>query len=270
MTDKWKNIETLSGSENNWVTDVGASFPGETVLIRGKDLFKSFYDKSWMELFLYSITGREYTPNQLKLFEGIWVICTSYPDPRIWNNRVSALAGSCRSTGSLALAAGIAVSEANIYGMRPIIKSFDLLVESNKKIKSGSSLESIIQSELKKYRTVAGYGRPIVKEDERIKPLMKLAAELGLATGEHVKLAFEVEATLIKLGYRMKANIASIAAGLVADQGLTSKEYYYYLINCFSAGIITCNIDASSKTEGTFFPLRCSRIVYTGKNSRSW
>ena len=41
---------------------------------------------------------------------------TSYPDARLWNNRVAALAGTARSTGTLGIAAALAVSEAKIYG----------------------------------------------------------------------------------------------------------------------------------------------------------
>ena len=270
MSKDTKRTNVLIDAEDNWVTNVGASFPGEKVIIRGKDLFTSFYNKKWMELLLYSITGRNFTSNQIKLLEGIWVICTSYPEPRVWNNRVSALAGNYKSTGALGLAAGIAVSEANIYGMRPIVKSFDFLVKANENLKKGISLELLIESELKKNRTISGYGRPIVKEDERIKPLMRLASEQGLNEGVHTRLAFEVEKMLIKLGYRMKANIAAIAAGLVADQGLSCKEYYYYLINCFTIGLITCHLDASSRKEGTFFPLQCNRIFYQGSSKRSW
>ena len=42
----------------------------------------------------------------------LWVN-TSYPDARIWNNRVAALAGSARSTGNLGVSAALAVSEAS-------------------------------------------------------------------------------------------------------------------------------------------------------------
>jgi hypothetical protein len=99
---------------------------------------------------------------------------------------------------------------------------------------------------------------------------MKLAHHLGLDSGDHIKLAFEVEKELIGLGYRMNANVASIAAGLVADQGLTTREYYYYLINCFSIGLLLCNMDASVKKEGALFPLRCSRVSYEGPDKRLW
>lgn len=264
------SIEDLLKSQENWETSLGLSFPGERVVFMGKDLFSECSDKSWMELLLLGITGRKFTTEQIKLFNAIWVICTSYPDPRIWNNRISALAGSYRSTGSLANAAGIAASEATIYGMRPIVKSFDFLCKTKIKIDEGESIEDIVKDELKIHRKISGYARPIVNEDERIKPLVDFANQLGFASGVHLKLAFDVEKILLKLGYRMNANIASIAAGLCADQGFSVKEYYYYLVNCFSVGFITCHIDASNKKEGQLFPLSCHNLNYEGVTIRKW
>ena len=105
--------------EDNWQTSMGGWFPGETVVLRGKDVFKDLNNSSWMEYLLFASTGKE-SPKIARLMEGMWVICSSFPDPRIWNNRVSALAGTARSTGALAAAASVAVTEATIYGLKPI------------------------------------------------------------------------------------------------------------------------------------------------------
>ncbi|MFK7815408.1 MAG: hypothetical protein AB8B92_03650 [Gammaproteobacteria bacterium] len=88
------SLKDILDSEICWETDIGFLFPGERVDIRGKDLFSEYSNKPWMELLLFGVTGREFSAEQIQLFEGIWNISTSYPDPRIWNNRVSALAGS--------------------------------------------------------------------------------------------------------------------------------------------------------------------------------
>ena len=55
------------------------------------------------------------------------MISSSYPDPRLWNNRVAAFAGTARSTGHLAVAGAMAVTEASIYGGQPILKVADFL-----------------------------------------------------------------------------------------------------------------------------------------------
>jgi hypothetical protein len=262
--------KTLLECEDHWVTDMGAWFPGERVVFRGKDLFQELGDSSWMGLLLYGITGREFNEKQLRLFEGIWTISTSYPDPRLWNNRVAALAGSARSTSALGVGAATAVSEASIYGRRPATYSIDFMFRTKTKLELGIGLPEIIRLELKKYRTIFGYGRPVVQTDERIEPLMTIVNQLGFANGEFIKLAFSIENVLLDGRWRMHMNIGAVIAALAADQDFTARELSEYLVLCFSAGILACNIDAYTKPAGSLFPLHCNRIRYQGVSSRSW
>lgn len=249
---------------------MGAWFPGERVVLRGKDLFHDLGHLGWMELLLYAITGRMFSERQVRLFQGFWTLSTSYPDPRIWNNRVAALAGTTRSTAAMAISAGNAVSDASIYGQRPIIRSIDFLIRIQKQVENGGNLEELVISELMKHRGIAGYGRPVTQRDERIEPVMALAEQVGFAEGKHVKLAFDVERILLQGRWRLHMNIAAVLAGLAADQGLTRHEYCEFMVLCFSAGMFPCYLDALNKAEGAFFPLRCSRLKYAGKGRRVW
>ena len=130
-----KGPEHLLECEDNWITELGLSFPDQgRAVFRGKDLLNDLCDLPWMGLLLYGITGRILSPNQIELFEGIWVLSSSYPDPRLWNNRVASLAGTARSTASLGVGAAIAVSEASIYGGRPVIRSVDFIKRLKAKV----------------------------------------------------------------------------------------------------------------------------------------
>ncbi len=265
-----KGPTALISAEDRWETRMGKSFPGERVVYRGKDLFRDLRDLSWMQLYLYGITGRLFTEQQAKLFEGMWTLCTSYPDPRLWNNRIGSLAGTQRSTGTLALSAAIAVSEASIYGRRPDIRAIDFLIRAKSKLDRGIELRTAVAEELEKYRVIYGYGRPIINKDERIIPLLSLAKELNLADGPYVQLAFAVEEVLLQGRWRMRMNVAALLAGLTADQGLSAHEFYLFLVPCFTAGVLPCFIEASERPEGTFLPLPCKRIRYTGAPPRNW
>ncbi|ABA57769.1 hypothetical protein Noc_1268 [Nitrosococcus oceani ATCC 19707] len=260
----------LFENEDHWRTAMGAWFPGERVVFRGKDLFKELKDLPWMGLLLYGITGRIPNGKQIRLFDGIWTLCTSYPDPRLWNNRVAALAGTTRSTAALALSAGNAVSEASIYGRRPDIRAIDFLLRVKCQLEAGAEIEEIVIKELKKYKIIPGYGRPITRKDERIEPLLSLAEEIDFSHGPYVKLAFMIEETLLQGRRRLHMNIAALAAALAADQGLSCREYYHYSILSFSAGMLPCYVEAVRKPEGVFFPLSCDRIQYKGKPRRVW
>lgn len=264
------NAEKLKEYEDNIRTSMGAWFPEGRVVYRGKDLLYELADEPWMRLLLYGITGRMFNDKEIKLFEGIWVISSSYPDPRIWNNRVAAFAGAARSTGALGISAGIATSEATAYGLSPGIKCIDFLRQAKKNIDDGVHLDSFLKRYIKINRSLFGYGRPIARGDERILPLSKLAEKLGFAGGEYYKLAFEIEECLQKGRWRMKMNAFGVIAGLCADQGLSNREFYYYITTFYTAGMFPCMIDTFEKPEGTFLPLRCERIAYEGVEARHW
>ena len=61
-----------------------------------------------------------------------------------------------------------------------------------------------------------------------------------------------------------------VVAGLAADQGMSNREFYFYLTSCYIAGIITSYIDSAEKHEGSVFPLRCDRIEYEGVEVSRW
>jgi len=260
----------LLENEDRLVTRMGAWFPGERVVFRGKDLFNDLGDQRWMGLLLHGITGRLFSDKQIRLFEGIWTLSASYPDPRLWNNRVAALAGTARSTGALGIGAAVAVSEATIYGGRPVLGAIDFFLRAKKHLDKGLELAEFIDQQLHQHRVIAGYGRPIIGIDERIQPLMSLANELGFGDGVHVKLAFQVEKILLKNRFRIRMNVAALIAALTADQGFSESEHYLYMVLCFTAGMFPCFANANNKTEGTFLPLSCRRISYSGPSRRSW
>jgi len=260
---------SLADYEDRLITRMGAWFPGERVIFRGKDLHKEFADADWMELYVYGITGRGLSAIQLKMLHSLWVY-TSYPDPRLWNNRIAALAGTARSTGTLALSAALAVSEATIYGRRPDIRTINFLLQIKRHIDQGKSLGSLVTRELKTNRVIPGYGRPIIGTDERIPHIMKRAKHLGLDRGSFVRLAFDIEGILLKGRWRMRMNYAALSAAICADMGFTPRQYYLCAFPVFLSGMIPCFIESNENPEGAFLPLRCTRIAYEGPARRRW
>ena len=212
---------------------MGAFFPGERAVFRGHDLHTLVKDMDWLELYLFGITGRRYSPQQMKVLQTISNF-TSYPEARIWNNRVAALAGTARSTGNLGIAAALAVSEAQIYGRGIDLRAIEFLTRVKNQVDMGANLTALVRSELKQKRGIAGYGRPIISEDERIAPMMELVHEQKLNVGAHLKLAFEVERILIDGRWRLRMNYASLAAALCADFGMSPTGILFFQYVCFS------------------------------------
>lgn len=257
--------------ENEWATTMGAFVPEEgRVWFRDQDLHRDLDAESWMGLLAFGVTGRRFSVEQLELFSGLWKLAVSYPDPRLWNNRIGALAGTTRSTANLGMTAGLAISDATLFGHRPDVGAFEFLLRAQRALDSGLELDTIVMKELQDNRGIFGYGRPVRSRDERLEPAMKLAQRLGLADGPYTKLAFEVEHILIAHRRRMYMNSASLNAALCADQGLSSREYYYLTLPGFIIGILCCHLDATEHPPGAFFPFRCERIDYSGPAPRRW
>ena len=264
------NKETLLNAEENWVTGMGAWFPGETVIVRGNDLFTDLRDCSWMELLMLMVTGQRLEPKKVELLDRMWALAVSYPDPRLWNNRIASLAGSARSTGVLGVAAATAVSEANVYGKQADMRAYDFLVRMKSLCDAGEQLKEVVFSELKNKRSLGGFGRPLVRRDERIVPILELLAELGFQQGPHLKLVLTIEELLENSRYKMSMNVGGLVAAICCDLGFSMREYYGYIMIAFSAGHVACYFDALDHPEGSFFPLRCSRIDYKGIGPRKW
>lgn len=248
---------------------MGAFFPGSHVIFRGHDLHAELKDMDWVELYVFGITGRRFPAEQLRLMHAIWTY-TSYPDVRLWNNRVAALAGSSRSTGNLGVAAALAVSEASIYGRGIDMRAIDFLLRTRKQLDEGSTLADCVSIELEAHRSIAGYGRPLINCDERNPHMLALAASLELDQGPYLRLAFEIEEVLFKGRLRMKMNYGGLAAALAADLGLSPREYYLFLFPAFLAGMQPCFIEASERPEGALYRISCADIAYEGPPQRSW
>jgi hypothetical protein len=270
MTSSVQGPQLLSESVGRVKSRVGGCFIGSHVVFRGKDLHAELGDARWIDLLLFGITGRRFSDAQLRLLEALWTH-TSYPDARIWNNRVAALAGSTRSTGNLALAAALSVSEAAIYGRCIDLRAADFLIRTRAELARGGELGPWVRRELSERRSLAGYGRPVSNsKDERLDPILRLATSLGLAQGPHLELAHEVERILLDGRLRMRMNYGGVAAALAVDLGLSPREYYLYLHTTFLAGMPPCYLDALERPAGTFLPLPCQGVSYQGAPKRSW
>lgn len=250
-------------------TRVGACWPGQRAVFRGQDLHRDLHDADWLELYLFGITGRRFTPAQTKLLHGIWVL-TSYPDARIWNNRVAALAGSARSTSVLGLAGAIAVTEAGIFGGGPGIRAIDFFLRAGQAVGAGRELRDFVFEELQS-RRIYGYGRPINCVDERLPALQAMAESLGFGGGRHYRMAFDVERILVaERKPFLKMNYAAATAALAADLGFSPREYHLFNILKTLAGIPPCIVEAAEKPAGAVFPTACAGIAYLGVAPRPW
>jgi hypothetical protein len=251
---------------------MGGCFPGERAVFRGYDLHTEFRDAEWMDLYIFSITGKRLSTAQLAVLQSVWVY-TSYPDPRLWNNRVAALTGSARGTGGQAVAAALATSEAALYGRQPDITIADFLARARRRTENGEVLTDVIREELARHKRLLGYGRPVatLEVDERIPVTLARMDREGVEAGPHLKLAFEIETALSAVAGRpLPMTYSAMVTAIPLDMGFTPLECYLYLLPCFVAGMTPCYLEALERPEGATFAMRCERLRYDGPPRRLW
>lgn len=260
----------LSNSESEWISKMGMFFPGERAVFRGRDVFGEFKNWGWMKLLYFCVTGKEPTTGAEIFLNGLYSMCFNYADPRIWNNRIAALAGTVSSTAHLGVNSASAVSEAYFYGGPAALRSLSFLYETQRRLDNGEGLEEIVDYNLKKHKVIFGFGRPVNINDERVQPSLSLLKEANLYDRAYVKLLLEIDKILENKRIRMKLNVGGVIAAFCADEGFTPTQINYILVSCFNIGSLACFIDSLEKPEGTLFPLRCERISYEGAPIRTW
>ncbi|HEV7915059.1 MAG TPA: hypothetical protein VGP22_14930 [Albitalea sp.] len=182
-----KGPALLKANAGRLKSRMGQAFVGSRTVFRGHDLHADLGRMDWVELYVFGITGRRFSAAQLRLLHAMWVY-TSYPDARLWNNRVAALAGSARSTPALGISAALGMSEAVVYGGHPFVRAIAFLIDARRRVVAGESASRIVELELAQ-RRIFGFGRPINAIDERLPWLLALARELDLDRGPHLALA---------------------------------------------------------------------------------
>jgi hypothetical protein len=250
-------------------TRMGAAFPGSHAVFRGHDLHRDLKDMDWFGLCAFGITGRQLPPEQLRLFSSVWV-WTSYPDARLWNNRVAALAGATRSTPNLGISAGQAITEATIYGRGNEFRALDFFIKTRKALQAGASLADHLEGFLRNGGRMAGYGRPISSSDERMPLTLALARELGLADGPYVALAFDIDRYFESTGRPLRMNLSALLSAFAGDFGWSPREFNMIMFTTFLAGMYPCYLEAADKPPGAVFATRCEDVRYEGVGQRPW
>lgn len=250
-------------------TSVGAAYPGYRAVFRGRDIHQEvMWDTGWVQLTAQA-AGVELTAAQARLMETFWVN-SSYPDARIWNNRVAALVGSMRGTPVMALAAANAVSEALIYGRRNEYRAVAFFRRTREALDAGGTLDDALAAHQREHGNLPGYGRPLHNGDERIAPMMRAAEAAGLHDGPHVRLAFAIEEHLLADGRPLRMNAGALVSAFGADFGFTPRQWALMMFPTFTAGMTPCYLEALERPIGAVFAARVNQVDYEGPAPRRW
>lgn len=259
--DLWeRNRNHISSSKGGWRI-------GEAVYNHGYSMMRDLVGEvSYFQLMLLNITGSLPDPRLAQWFEGCF-ICLSWPDSRIWCNQIGALAGSTRCSPLAASTAGSLASDSLMYGPGVIPSCMSFIRKAHQKHQKGITVSQLLRAPLARQRSIPGYGRPIAKGDERVIRMQQVSTALGLTPGPHEQLALEISTYLTEQQGEC-INFGGYMVAVCADHGLSAEQMRLMCSLMVSSGVQACYDEAVNKPAGSFLPMRCEDIRYTGKPPR--
>lgn len=248
---------------------------GEAIYNHGYSMMDDLVGhKSFFQVLVLNITGR--LPDS-KL--GQWLeasfICLSWPDPRIWCNKIAAYAGTARITPVAAASIGSLAADSRMYGAGAIRKGTEFITQALHDYNNGVSIKTIIDTELQKNTrgskdkaVIMGYARPLATGDERVVAMERVRVQLGFNVAPHLDLAFKIEEQL-SVSYNESMNMLGYCVAFMSDHDFTIDEIERIYSLWVNSGVHACYAEYRDRPAGTFLPLRCDDIEYLGHEARS-
>lgn len=237
--------------------------------LRGKLVFGEFLGrKSFMQVAALAIAGIEISESDAKLLEDIGVLA-QLADPRIWPltvaKRIAANGGSLAE----AVTAGIASLCTDQMTGLPSAGFMRFLDRVECEVRHGRTVESIVLGALERGERIPGVGRPVLRGDERVPPMLEAIRRHGRGDGASVALALEIDQELAR-AKGLRVNSAGLCGAVMRDIGFSPDAaaafcliYFVVpvLVNSDSSGVQRSSIHAGEIGE----PLARSREYLSAK-----
>lgn len=261
--DFWnRNRGHIYSNKGGWTLGEGISNQGYSML---DDLVGK---ASFFQVLMLNVTGKLPDARLAQWMEAAF-ICLSWPDPRIWCNKIGALGGDARVAPIAAICAGIMASDSKVYGPGTVLDTLHFISAARSASLAGHSVCEFIESQarIKGRLMVPGFARPIATGDERVAAMQDVAEKLGFVDGVHLGVSYEIESYLVQQ-YGESLNLAGYLAAFWLDQGLDHYQGYIVFSLCVNGGIHACYTEYRDKSAGSFLPLKCNDIDYVGVPER--
>ena len=263
MIDYDRYRATIFSKKGGWQIGSGIETHGYSLLdeIHGKC--------SLFQVMILNVTGRLPERRLADLVEGVF-ICSSWPDPRIWCNKLGAFSAMTRTSATAAIAAGGLAGDSKLYGAGTGVSIDAFITEADQRINNeGWSLPSFMEAVAYKNGKLQapGYARPLAKGDERVVAMRRYASELGFQPGHFESLANRIEDYLFERDGE-GLNSSGYFVVFMKDQGYTIDEIMGIAAWAIATGVYASYFEYVDQPPGIFLPLRISDIVYSGPAKR--
>lgn len=268
-TQLWdKNRGVYHTKKGGWVV-------GEAVYNHGYSMLDELVGKyTFFQVLVLNVTGALPEKRLADWMEASF-ICLSWPDPRIWCNKMGSFAGSSRCSPATAVSMGILAADSRMYAAGAITKGAEFITMALEKKKRGIDAHQIIDEELSKLRhpgnptpVIMGYARPIATGDERIPAMERTSKQLKFEIGPHLELAYEID-NIHREKFNETINMLGYTVAFMCDQGFKANEISTLYCTWVNSGVHACYDEALSRPAESFLPMHCEDINYIGHPERT-
>ena len=264
MTDFDKLRGSIYSTKGGWTVGGGIATHGHSLL---DDIFAKC---SVFQVMIMNVTGKLPERRLADLVEGVF-ICMSWPDSRIWCNKIGTFTAMTRASATTAIAAGGLGGDSTMYGAGTgyAINSFIESAYQKCVSPNNDSVETFVKENA--YRGgrlyAPGFARPFVKGDERIPAMRRYAKKLGFEVGPYETLANEIESILSKRDGE-GLNLAGYIMLFLKDQGYSIEEVMGIGAMSVTTGIYASYFEYINRPPEAFLSLKVEDIDYVGETMR--
>ncbi len=188
--------------------------------IRGRLLFRDLLGRtSFFQLAAFAIGGVSVTGDQAAYIEHCGLV-TQLLDPKIWGLAVARRVGARSTDLAHALIAGLACLCTPRMTGQPVGAFMRFLDDTERQMKSGTTLDEWLDDILARGERIPGIGRPVAGPDERVPEIKKLAGRYDLASGRSWRLALAIDVYFRARG-KPGINSAGLHGALMRDFGFS-------------------------------------------------
>lgn len=206
--------------------------------LRGRLVFKELLGKkSFMQVAALAIAGLELSESDGELLDDIGVLA-QLADPRIWPltvaKRIAANAGNLAE----AVTAGIASLCTPQMTGTPSAGFMRFLDRVENAVRDGQTVEFVVREALAQGKRIPGVGRPVLRGDERVSPMLEAIRRHGRDAGASVALGLEVDDALAhEKGLRV--NSAGFCGAVMRDIGFSADAAAAFCLIYFLVPVLT-------------------------------
>lgn len=206
--------------------------------LRGRLLFGELAAKrSFMQVAALSIAGVELSSDQAAVLDEIGV-CTQLSDPRIWPLAVAGRIADSGGTLAAAFTAGVATLCTPLMTGPPVAGFMRFLDEVAPRLQAGEAIERVVGEALAGAASIPGVGRPVLRGDERVAPMLRAMVRYGHGEGPGVTLTRRLDRELDRRK-GLHVNSAGYFGGLLRDFGFSPEAGAAFSLIYFAVPLLT-------------------------------